>query len=127
MQTFQFSVRLTPELSEEVLRIAKTNRKSHSDVIRALVQDALARRAEESTNTQFSLVEKRLARIEERFAAWLIKLSKASAKSLFFTEQLALFEVEEEDAQQLHNAANLYVRRFLQKGGNAEEDTPDAK
>lgn len=127
MHTFQFSVRLSPQMTEEVMRLAKANGKSAADMIRQLVQDSLIRRAEDTTDTQFHLVEKRLARMEERFVAWMIKLSKASSKGLFFTEQLALYEVDEAEQQLLQNAANAYVRRFLQKSSSVDEEHTDGK
>lgn len=127
MPTFQFAVRLSPETTEEVLKLAKANGKTPTNMIREIVQESVIRRAEQSTDTQFHLVEKRLARMEDRFVAWLVKVSKASAKGLFYTEQLALFEVDEPDQKRLQNAANVYVRSFLQKGGGIDEDNSDGK
>jgi hypothetical protein len=83
-------------------------------MIQELVRDGIIVRAEETINSQFEYVEKRLRRIEERFTGWMIKLSKAISLVLFFTEQLALYEVPEKDQRALKQAAQSFMRQFLQ-------------
>lgn len=114
MRSPQFCVRFPPVIAEEVYRLAKANKISESEMIRQLVSDGIIVRAEATTNSQFQYVEQRLRRIEERFAGWMIKLSKATAQNLFFTEQLALFEVDEKDQRALKAAAERFMRQFLQ-------------
>lgn len=126
MRSPQFCVRFPPEIAEEVYRLAKANGVSQSDMIRDLVRDGIIVRAEATTNSQFQYVEQRLRRIEERFAGWMIKLSKATAQTWFFTEQLALFEVDEEDQIALRRAAERFMQQFLQiKTARYEREHPD--
>lgn len=115
MRKTQYCTRFPREMEEEILRLAKVNAVTPSEMIRALVLDGIVVRAESSTNSQFQYVERRLHRIENRFAAWLIKISKSSAQTWFFVEQLALFEVDEDDRRALKQAADDFMRQFLQQ------------
>lgn len=126
MRSPQFCVRFPPEIAEEVYRLAKANGISQSDMIRELVRDGIIVRAETTTNSQFQYVEQRLCRIEERFVGWMIKLSKATSQTWFFTEQLALFEVDESDQRALKAAAERFMRQFLQiRTSRYEQEHPD--
>ncbi len=115
MRLPQFCVRFPKEMAEEVTRLAKANRLTPAEMVRELVRDGIVARAEATTNSQFAYVEKRLRRMEDRFAGWMIKLSKAIAQVLFFTEQLALYEVDEKDQIALKQLAQSFARQFLQQ------------
>lgn len=115
MRSPQFCVRFPKEMAEEVTRLAKANRLTPAEMVRELVRDGIVVRAEATTNSQFAYVEKRLRRIEDRFAGWMIKLSKAISMVLFFVEQLALYEVDENDQIALKQAAQSFARQFLQQ------------
>lgn len=117
MASPQINTRYTQAVYEEILRLAKLNNTTPTDVVRKIVEEGLMMRAEKLTDSQFAMVEKRLSTIEERFAAWLIKLSRAAARNLFYTEQIALYEVDSNDQEQLREASKIYAREFLRKGG----------
>ncbi len=115
MRLPQFCVRFPKEMAEEVTRLAKANRLTPAEMVRELVRDGIVARAEAATNSQFAYVEKRLRRMEDRFAGWMIKLSKAISMVWFFTEQLALYEVDEKDQIALKQLAQSFARQFLQQ------------
>jgi hypothetical protein len=92
MRKTQYCTRFPREMEEEILRLAKTNGVKPCEMIRALVLDGIVVRAEATTTSQFQYVERRLQRMENRFVGWLIKISKSSAQTQFFCEQLALYE-----------------------------------
>ena len=115
MRSPQYCVRFQPKVSEEIRRLAEANGVTPSKMIQELVRDGIIVRAEQMTNSQFYYVERRLLRIEERFAGWMVKLTKAISQTWFFTEQLALYEVDEEDQRALREAAQIFMREFLQQ------------
>ena len=115
MRLPQICVRFPNEMAEEVSRLAKANRLTPAEMVRELVRDGIVVRAEATTNSQFAYVEKRLRRMEDRFAGWMIKLSKAISMVLFFVEELALYEVDEKDQRALKEAAKSFMRQFLQQ------------
>ncbi len=115
MRSPQYCVRFQPKVSEEIRRLAEANGVAPSRVIQELVRDGIIVRAEQTTNSQFYYVEQRLRRIEARFAGWMVKLTKAVGQTWFFTEQLALFEVDEEDQVALRDAVQNFTRVFLQQ------------
>jgi predicted DNA-binding protein len=114
MKTQTITVRVAPELYEEITRLSKTYRKTQSAVARVLIEEALAQRAEDMTASQFQLVENRLAYIERRFSGWMVKLSRAIAESLFYSEQMATFDLESNDKKVVEDAAQKFVRQFMQ-------------
>ena len=114
MVSQQITVRVTPEIYEEITRISKAYRKSQAEVARVLLSEALSTRAEEMTATQFQLVENRLAYIERRFSGWMIKLARAIAESLFYAEQMATIDLSNEDRAVIDDAAKKFVRQFMQ-------------
>ena len=115
MRLTQICVRFPKEMTEEVSRLAKANGLTPSEMVRELVRDGIVVRAEALTNSQFAYVEKRLRRMEDRFAGWMIKLSKAISMVWFFVEELALYEVDEKDQIALKQAAQSFARQFLQQ------------
>ncbi len=115
MRKTQYCTRFPREMEEEILRLAKANKVKPCEMIRALVLDGIVVRAEAATTSQFQYVERRLQRMENRFVGWLIKISKSSAQTWFFCEQLALFEVDEKDQIALREAAQNFMRQFLQQ------------
>jgi hypothetical protein len=90
MRKTQYCTRFPREMEAEILRLAKANGVKPCQMIRALVLDGIVVRAEATTTSQFQYVERRLQRMENRFVGWLIKISKSSAQTQFFCEQLAL-------------------------------------
>lgn len=126
MRLPQYCVRFQPKVSEEILRLAKANGVTATQMIQELVREAIIARAEELTDSQFQYVEQRLKRIEERFAGWMIKLSKAISLVLFYVEQLALYEVPEKDQRALKRAAERFMSDFLQiKTSRHLKDDPE--
>ncbi len=106
-------VRVAPEVLEELQRLARANNKSQSEIARLLIEDALARRAEENADTQFQLVENRMAYIEKRFSGWMIKLARAIAESLYYSEQMATVDLEAKDKELVNEQAQKFVREFM--------------
>ncbi len=106
-------IRVAPEILEELQRLARANNKSQSEIVRSLLEDALARRAEEITDTQFQLVENRMAYIEKRFSGWMIKLARAIAESLYYSEQMATVDLEAPDKELVNEQAQKFVREFM--------------
>ena len=113
MVTRMVGVRLAPEIYAEVARLAKSHRKPQSEIIRLLVEEALAHRAEEMTASQFQLVENRLAYIERRFSGWMVKLARAIAESLYYSEQMATIELKPKDKKFVKDGAEKFVREFM--------------
>jgi hypothetical protein len=106
-------VRVPPETYAEISRLAKSYRKTPSEITRLLIEEGLAHRAEEMTATQFQLVENRLAYIERRFSGWMVKLARAIAESLYYSEQMATYDLSAKDKKATQEAATKYVREFL--------------
>jgi hypothetical protein len=107
------NTRVSPEVYEEVMRLAKANKKTQAEVTRLLIEEALARRANEITDAQFQMVENRLAYMERRFSGWMVKLARAIAESLYYTEQMATVELDKDDKALVNDAAQKFVREFM--------------
>jgi hypothetical protein len=114
MKSPLLNIRVAPEIFEEIARLAKAQGKTQSAVARQLIEDALARRAEDMTASQFQLVENRLAYMERRFSGWMIKLARAIAESLFYSEQLATLDLEDDERKAVDEAVEKFVRQFMQ-------------
>lgn len=109
----QITVRVAPEIYEEISRLSKAYRKPQSHVARILLEEALAKRAEDLTASQFQIVENRLAYIERRFSGWMVKLARAIAEALFYAEEMATIELDDQDRKAIKAAAEKFVREFL--------------
>jgi hypothetical protein len=89
-----------------------------------LIEEALAHRSEEMTATQFQLVENRLAYMEKRFSAWMAKLARGIGTAWFYSEQLATFELEDDEKRVVNEDALKFVREFM-KVKTEFEQKPD--
>lgn len=122
MPSPQVGIRFEKEIYEEILRLAKSHKKSTAEIVRLLVRDALAQRAEELTASQFQMVENRLAYLEKRFSAFLVKTARAAAEGLFYSEQIVLSEASEKERLLLKEAAQKYSREFLKAKSSYNEE-----
>jgi predicted transcriptional regulator len=113
MVSRNLGVRLSPELAAEIARLAKAYRKPQSEIARLLIEEALEHRAEEMTASQFQLVENRMAYMERRFSGWMVKLARAIAESLYYSEQMATIDLKPKDKKMVQDAAAKYVREFM--------------
>jgi hypothetical protein len=107
------TIRIAPEIHGEIVRLSNAYRKGQSEVARILIEEALAQRAEDMTASQFQLVENRLANIERRSAGWMAKLARGVAESLFYSEQMATFDLNSIDKQVVNEAALKFAREFM--------------
>jgi predicted transcriptional regulator len=103
------TIRIAPEIHGEIARLSNAYRKRQSEVI----EEALAQRAEDMTASEFQLVENRLAVIERRFSAWMAKLARGIAESLFYSEQMATFDLNATEKRVVNEAALKFVREFV--------------
>jgi predicted transcriptional regulator len=76
---------VSPAIIEELDRLAKANKVTRSTMVRRLLEERLTARANERVDSSYDRLEKRLAGMEARFAALLVKAIKASAQGLYLT------------------------------------------
>lgn len=120
------STRFDPEVQAEILRLAKSYKKTPSEIVRLLVQDALTKRAEELTASQFQMVENRLSYMEKRFSAFMVKNARAAAECLFYCEQMVLTEATDKEKKLLRTAAKTFAREFLKARSLQEDQNEEA-
>src|ERR1044071_7979369 len=74
---------VSPAVHEEIGRLAAANQVTRSQMINRLLEERLTQRANARLEDAYDRLEKRLARMEERFAALMVKVGRAAAQSLF--------------------------------------------
>lgn len=89
---------LPSPVAEAISSIAKANRISKSEVARELIVQALAQQSEQLTESQFSLTNERLDRIERRFSAFQAKILRATTRGSTLS-QYALMALLDDNKQ----------------------------
>lgn len=77
---------VTPSIHEEIDRLAAAQGVSKSQMVRELLEEKLTERVNARMDDAYDRLEKRLARMEERFAALMTKIGRASAQNLYLTQ-----------------------------------------
>ena len=74
---------VSPAISEEIGRLAATNQVTRSTMVRQLLEEKLTERANERMQETYDKLERRLQRIEERFAGLMVKTIRIAGQSLY--------------------------------------------
>src|SRR5262245_437238 len=106
---------VSPAVHEEIGRLAGANKVTRSQMINQLLEAQLTQRANARLEDAYDRLEKRLARMEERFAALMVKIGRAAAQSLFVTMKLAeMFYREKHEQQKLWLDSKHFAGKFLE-------------
>jgi hypothetical protein len=76
------SAAVTPAIMEEIDRLATSSKRSRSEVVRTLLEEQLTQRANERMEGAYAQVEKRLAKMDQRFSGLLVKAIRLIAQDL---------------------------------------------
>ena len=74
---------VTPVIAEEIASLAKAHKMTKSQMVRQLLEERLVQRANQRTEDAYDRLEKRLKRIEDRFAGLIIACTKIAAQALY--------------------------------------------
>jgi predicted nucleic acid-binding protein len=74
---------VTPVIAEEIAALAKANKVTKSQMVRQLLEERLVQRANQRTEDAYDRLEKRLKRIEDRFAGLIIACTKLAAQAVY--------------------------------------------
>ena len=77
---------VTPSIYEEIDRLASSRGITKSQMLRELLEEKLTERENERMEDAYDRLEKRLARMEERFAALMTKIGRAVAQDLYLIQ-----------------------------------------
>jgi len=122
MTTTQLCSRFPQEVCEEIYRIAKAEQTTSANVVRELVEEALAHRAEAMTASQFELVSNRLDYMEKRFSAFHAMGLQVAAKTLYFARENMLLECNPEQREFFDNDANGFARNYIRNEAQRRKD-----
>src|SRR5271169_4553441 len=77
------SAAVTPSIAEEIDRLAASSKRSRSEVVRTLLEERLTQREDERDSDRYDALEKRLAKLEQRFSGLLVKTIRLSAQNYY--------------------------------------------
>lgn len=115
---------VTPSVSEEIGRLAVMNKVTRSTMVRQLLEEKLTQRANERMEETYNKLEKRLQRIEERFAGLMVKTIRIAGQSLYLNafyyrhvEQMSKDGIDRLQREAKEFAGNL-LKQQLEKPGD---------
>lgn len=108
---------VTPAIAEEIERLAKIHKVTKSHMVRQLLEEKLTERANERLEDAHDRLEKRLASIEERFAALMVKSIRSSAQTLYLTNVGLEYGHQKQTKEQLNKHlqdSKSYAGQYLE-------------
>lgn len=120
------SAAVTPAIMEEIDRLAASTRRSRSEVVRTLLEERLTDRANERMEAAYSQVDKRLAKMDQRFSGLLVKAIRLIAQDLYLTqfELRAFTGIEEDQYQTVKEKAKTFAGDQLKQAFEKADETP---
>jgi len=117
------SAAVTPAIAEEIDRLAATTRRSRSEVVRTLLEERLTERANERMEAAYEQVERRLAKMDKRFAGLLVKAIKLVAQDLYVSlyEIREYTSIEDDEYRILREKAKTFAGDQLKKAFEDED------
>lgn len=113
MESSRISLRVAPKVYDEIERLATNSKVSVSDMTRELLHEALARRAEGMTKSQFEYVERRLDKIQEHFSSLMVRCVFGIGQCLYFADQSFFIEATPEQKKHFRDKSETYANDFL--------------
>lgn len=101
---------VSPATWEEIDRLATASGVSRSQMVRQILEEKLTERANARLEDEYGKLEKRLAKIEERFAALLVKVGRAAAQGLWLQMKDLEFSFDEDDEESDQALKDLWKR-----------------
>ena len=95
---------VSPAIVEELDRLAAANQVTRSTMIRQLLEASLTQRANERLDSAYERLEKRLAKMEERFSSLIVKSVRAAAQGMYLAMHRAQVRAPEA-RRQIHAKA----------------------
>ena len=112
------SAAVTPSIAEEIDRLTASSKRSRSEVVRTLLEERLTQREDERNSDRYEAIEKRLAKLEQRFSGLLVKTIRLSAQnyyvSMFHIREQT--ELEHDKYQKLQEKAKAFAGDVLKQG-----------
>lgn len=115
MQSPRISLRVSSKVYDEIERLAINSKASVSDMTRELLHEALARRAEGMTKSQFEYVESRLEKIQQHFSSLMVRAVFGIGQCLYFVEQNLLIEATPEQKKHFRTKSEAHAEDFLRR------------
>jgi metal-responsive CopG/Arc/MetJ family transcriptional regulator len=120
------SAAVSPAIIEELDRLAKANKVTRSTMVRQLLEERLTQKANERIDSAYERLEKRLAGMEARFAALLVKNIKASASTLFLTQVGLRYGHQRQEKQHMDKHAEdakAYAAKWIESEKQKKKET----
>jgi predicted transcriptional regulator len=108
---------VSPAIVEELDRLAAANQLTRSTMIRQLLEASLTQRANERLDSSYDRLEKRLAKMEERFSSLIVKSIRAAAQGMYLASVgLKFGHLKQEDKymQKHWDDARTFAGQFLE-------------
>lgn len=105
------SAAVTPVVMEEIDRLAASSRRSRSEIVRTLLEERLTQRANERMEAAYAQVERRLAKMDQRFSGLLVKAIRLIAQDLYLTQyEIREFtDIEDEEYRKVREKAKTFA------------------
>ena len=121
---------VSPAIIEELDRLAKANKVTRSTMVRRLLEEYLTARANERVDSAYDRLEKRLAAMDARFAALLVKSIKASATTLYLTHIGLQYGHQRQEKKYLDKHAEdakAYAAKWLESEKQKKKNATEAE
>jgi hypothetical protein len=120
------SAAVTPAIMEEIDRLAASTKRSRSEVVRTLLEERLTERANERMEAAYSQVDKRLAKMDQRFSGLLVKAIRLIAHDLYLTQyELKNFtSIEEDEYHTVREKAKTFAGDQLKQAFEKADTQP---
>jgi len=114
---------VSPPVHEEIARLASASGVSKSQMVRELLEQKLVERANERMEDAYDRLERRLAHMEERFAALMTKIGRASAQNLYLTQVGLRYghRAQEEYMNKHLDDSYVFAGKFLESKARKKE------
>lgn len=118
------SAAVTPAIMEEIDRLAATSKRSRSEIVRNLLEAQLTERANQRMEAAYAQLDKRLARMDDRFSGFLVKAIRLIAQDLYLTryELRELTAIADEDYRKVNEKAKTFAGDQLKRAFESEQE-----
>ena len=115
---------VSPSIHEEIGRLAAAGKVSKSLIVRQLLEERLTQRANERMENEYQRLERRLAKIDKRFSALMVKGIRISAQDLYLSMRYFqdFTDMEEKAVQDLWAKSKQYAAKQLQASTDADTE-----
>jgi len=118
---------VTPVIAEEIDRLARANKMTKSQMVRQLLEERLVQKANQRTEDAYDRLEKRLKKMEDRFAGLTVSAIKYAAQAVYLIGAILKYgKTQNQDQLDKHwDKSVKFAAEQVSKKIKAEEKVDD--